>query len=163
MSRSSRGSAAKELLSRLRTSGQTLAVAESCTGGMLGSALTAVPGASDVFWGGAIAYADDAKRSLLGVADETLARHGAVSEETAVRMAAGVRRSSGADWGVSITGIAGPGGGSPDKPVGTVWVAVEGPPGGTTRRLRLEGDRGRVRAASVEAALSLLLETVGSG
>ena len=125
-------SLASVVLELLRRRGQTLAVAESCTGGGLGAALAAVPGASDVFLGGVIAYANAVKQALLGVPADTLARHGAVSDPVAAAMAVGVRRVTGADWAIAVTGIAGPGGGSPEKPVGLVHIAVAGPePAGT--------------------------------
>lgn len=143
----------------LREAGGTAAVAESCTAGMLGAALTSVPGSSSVFWGGVIAYADDAKRRMLGVEGELLARHGAVSEPVALAMARGLRERSGVDWTVAVTGIAGPGGGTPEKPVGTVWVATAGPRG-DSMRLDLSGDRAGVRRATVRRALERLGELV---
>ena len=106
--------------------GLKLAVAESCTGGLVGERLTNIPGSSDVFLGGVIAYHNDVKRKLLGVRAEDMERFGAVSEEVALQMAAGVRERLGADVGVSVTGIAGPGGGTPEKPVGLVWIAIHG-------------------------------------
>ena len=120
-------SLASVLVDRLRQRGETLAVAESCTGGGLGAALAAVPGASDVFLGGVIAYANAVKQELLGVPADLLQRHGAVSDPVARAMAQGVQRLTGATWTIAVTGIAGPAGGSAEKPVGTVYIAVAGP------------------------------------
>ncbi len=108
--------------------GRTLAVAESCTGGTIAARFTAMPGASAYFRCGVVAYSNEAKRDLLGVDAEALARYGAVSEQVARQMAEGVRRVAGADYAVATTGIAGPAGGSPEKPVGTVWIAMATPP-----------------------------------
>ncbi|MGA1004427.1 competence/damage-inducible protein A, partial [Vulcanococcus sp.] len=122
-------SLAEVVLQQLRLRGQTVAVAESCTGGGLGAALAAVPGASDVFLGGVIAYANGVKQGLLGVPAELLQAHGAVSDPVAQAMAEGARRVTGADWGLAITGVAGPGGGSNENPVGLVHLASAGPDG----------------------------------
>jgi len=146
-------------VSGLARAGQSVSVAESCTGGLVGGAITAVPGSSEVFWGGIISYDDAAKTQLLSVPATTLARCGAVSREVAEAMARGVRAISGATWGLSVTGIAGPGGGTPEKPVGTVWIAVYGP-AGVARRYGFGGDRRQVREATVEAAMSLLTSCV---
>ena len=139
--------------------GWTLAVAESCTGGGLGQKITSVPGSSKYFRGGVIAYANELKRSLLGVSARTLARHGAVSAECAREMARGARRACGATLGLSITGIAGPAGGSDGKPVGLVHVGVAGPGEGDcfSRELRLGSERGTIRARSAAAALDAVL------
>ena len=124
----------------MKRTGKTLASAESCTGGTLAHQLTAMAGASEYFLGGVVAYSNEVKESTLGVRHETLVAHGAVSEETVREMAAGARERLGADYAVATTGIAGPGGGTPEKPVGTVWIAVAGPNGITTKHLKF-GDR----------------------
>ena len=134
----------------------TIGVAESCTGGMLGQRLTAIAGSSDVFLGGIIAYENGVKEVQLDVPRETLAAHGAVSVETAAAMAAGARRRLGASVGMGITGIAGPGGGTPEKPVGTVCIALDGDGITSARSLRLIGDRDEVRQRSAQSALDLL-------
>ena len=148
----------QEVAAALRRAGLTIAVAESCTGGLLGAVLTALPGASDYVRGGVIAYTDSVKADLLGVSRHELAEHGAVSEPVARAMAEGVRQRCHAAIGVSITGIAGPDGGSTAKPVGLIYVGVVARE--QARVVRLEGDSGRDanRAGAVLAALRLCLQ-----
>jgi PncC family amidohydrolase len=138
--------------------GLTVAAAESCTGGLIGAAITTVPGSSGYFLGAIVAYADAAKVALLDVPEATLEAHGAVSAQAAIAMAAGARARLGATLAVSVTGIAGPDGGSPAKPVGLTYVALAGPAGDEVRRLVLAGDRDAVRDAAAAAALSWLVE-----
>jgi len=140
---------------RLIAGGLTVAVAESCTGGLLGAALTAVPGASAYFRGGIIAYADAVKIDLLGVDPDRLAQFGAVSSEVAIAMARGVARHVGADLGIAITGVAGPGAEGTAKPVGLIHVAGSCRDRIETAELHENGDREANRAAAVRAALSL--------
>lgn len=143
--------------------GYRLAVAESCTGGSLAAAITDLPGVSSFFLGAIISYSDDVKRHLLGVPPEVLAEHGAVSEPTARAMAAGVRERLGADVGISVTGIAGPTGATPTKPVGLVYVGVATPQKTVVRTDVWPGSRAEIRAASVQAALELGLEALQQG
>lgn len=146
-----------ELLRKAGATLATLAVAESCTGGLLAERITRVAGSSDYFLGGAVTYTNELKIQILGVPPEMLAEHGAVSEPVARAMAEGVRRVFHSDWGAGITGVAGPGGGSEAKPVGTVHIAVAGPDGRLEhRKVRFPGDRERVRAQSAQLALDLL-------
>ena len=147
---------ASVVLEACRAKGTTVAVAESCTGGLLGARLTAIPGSSDVFRGGVIAYANDAKVALLGVGREALASAGAVSEEVALEMARGVRGRFGAAIGVGITGIAGPGGATPGKPVGLVHVAVDFGDHARTFGGQLVGDRAEIRVRATQVALDLI-------
>ena len=140
----------------LRAAGATVATAESCTGGLLSGRLTELPGSSDYVVGGAVTYADAAKRALLGVPSDLLIAHGAVSEPVARAMADGARAVTGATFALSTTGIAGPGGATPDKPVGLVYVGCAGPRGTSVRRHEFPGDRATVRAWSVVAALHQL-------
>lgn len=148
---------------RLRASKLTLAAAESCTGGLLGQRLTAAAGSSDFFLGGVIAYSNEVKRSMLGVPRRILDSHGAVSRECALAMAQGARARLKAGVGVAITGVAGPGGGTAQKPVGLVYVAAAGARARhEVRELRLIGGRDDIRARSASAALDLLLDFVGS-
>ncbi|WP_296416383.1 competence/damage-inducible protein A [Vulcanococcus sp. DEBay_Sum29NL08_54] len=148
-------SLAEVVLEQLRQRGQTVAVAESCTGGGLGAALAAVPGASDVFLGGVIAYANGVKQGLLGVPAELLQAHGAVSDPVAQAMAEGARRATGADWGLAITGVAGPGGGSDEKPVGLVHLAIAGPDGCSSEGVRFGTSRGRTWIQTLSAGEAL--------
>lgn len=141
------------VLDRCRTLGLTLATAESCTGGLVGARLTDVPGASDVYVGGVVAYADAAKLGSLAVPADVLARHGAVSEETARAMAAGARAAFGAGLAVAVTGVAGPGGGTPEKPVGLVHVAVDAGGAQAARAFHVHGDREEVRERAAGVAL----------
>ncbi len=140
----------------LKGRGWRLAVAESCTAGLVGERITRIPGSSDYFWGGVIAYENAAKVALLGVPREVLESHGAVSEPAALAMARGVRERAGVEVGAAVTGIAGPSGGTAQKPVGTVWIAVSTPAGERTVHRRFPGDRGLVRARAAQAALDLV-------
>jgi nicotinamide-nucleotide amidase len=140
----------------LRSRGLTLAAAESCTGGLLGSRITARPGSSDYFLGGVISYSNQAKMDLLQVPPGMLAQYGAVSEEVAGAMAEGARETLRADFALSITGVAGPDGGTPDKPVGLVYLGCAGPDGRQVRRGWFPGDRDSVRTFSATSALHLL-------
>lgn len=146
---------AEIVLDICRRRGVKLAVAESCTGGMFGARLTSVPGSSDVFLGGVLAYDNAVKRQLLGVSDRDLEEHGAVSGEVASKMAESVRTMLAADLGIGITGVAGPGGGTAAKPVGMVWVALDGI-GTEARCLRLMGTREEIRQRAVQAALEMV-------
>ncbi len=144
----------------LRERGLRVAVAESCTGGLIAQRLTQHAGASDYFWGGLIAYDDRAKVELLGVSETTLQRHGAVSEEVAREMAVGACQRSGASASIAVTGIAGPSGGSEEKPVGTVWLAVKVGERIAAKRRHYPGARDLVRARAAEGGLDLLRRTM---
>jgi nicotinamide-nucleotide amidase len=144
------------VLDLCRARGLTLATAESCTGGLVAARLTDVPGSSEVFRGAVVAYADDVKIEQLGVARDVLAAHGAVSAETAAAMATGVRERLGVDVAVSVTGIAGPGGGTREKPVGLVFLHASGPDGDEALRFEFPGERDWIRTRSAVAALHLL-------
>ncbi|MBO5416296.1 MAG: competence/damage-inducible protein A [Clostridia bacterium] len=144
----------------LRERGLTLACAESCTGGLVSKRITDISGCSDVFLGGCVTYANEAKMRLLGVRAETLERYGAVSEQTASEMAEGIRAALGADVGISVTGIAGPGGGTPEKPVGTVFVGISTERGVQVRKLSLSAMRSRnyIRNVSSNNAFDIILK-----
>ena len=146
----------EHVLALCRAQGLTLATAESETGGLVAGRLTSVPGASDVFVGGVVAYANEVKEAALGVPTELLETHGAVSAEVAEAMARGARARLGADLAVAVTGIAGPGGGTEEKPVGLVYLHAEGPDGGIARELTFPGDRESIRARSAVMALHLV-------
>jgi PncC family amidohydrolase len=155
---------AARLQARCLTLGWTVATAESCTGGLVAHLLTEVPGSSGYLRGGIVAYANEVKHAELGVPDAMLEAHGAVSAQVAVAMAEGVRRRLGTDLGVSVTGVAGPDGGTEAKPVGLVYVAVAGPDGPVDVRRHLwTGDRSENKRLSAEAALTLLLARTEAG
>lgn len=149
---------AARVIEIFRGKGLSLSLAESCTGGMIAETITSVAGASDIFYGSAVTYVNEAKEHILGVAHETLEKHGAVSSECAEEMACGARRVYGADVAMSVTGIAGPGGGSEAKPVGTVWFGLATKDGAETFRRRFDGDRAAVRRQTVEEVLRRLAE-----
>jgi PncC family amidohydrolase len=142
----------------LRSRGLKLATAESCTGGLVADHITDIPGSSDYFVGGVVAYAYEAKVALLHVSWDTLRQHGAVSRETVIEMARGVRTALGADIGVSISGIAGPGGGLPDKPVGSAWIGLSATDGDWARKFIWDGDRRINKELSAQAALQFVLD-----
>ena len=144
------------VLDLARAQSLTIGVAESCTGGMLGARLTAIPGSSEVFLGGVIAYHNDVKVRLLTIPTRTIAQAGAVSEETATLMAAGACAATGSDIGVAITGVAGPGGGTPEKPVGLAWIAITTGGATSARRSVYVGDREEIRLRVTQAALDLV-------
>lgn len=148
---------------KLMEVGQSLAVAESCTGGLLGHRVTNVPGSSEVFVGGIISYSNALKEALLGVPAEVLARYGAVSEPTARAMAEGVRQRLGSHWGIGITGIAGPGGGTAEKPVGLVYIGISDPTATVVRHQLFPGDRETVKYRATQYALWLLYKGVTCG
>jgi PncC family amidohydrolase len=135
-----------------------LAIAESCTGGLLSHRITNVPGSSAYFTGGIVAYSYEAKAALLGVSWDTLNTKGAVSKETVLEMARGARNAFQSDLAVSVSGIAGPGGGTAEKPVGTTWVALVAPDGEWGRHFLWDGDRGQNKQYSCDAALQLILD-----
>ena len=138
--------------------GLKLGLAESCTGGLVGHLITNVPGSSEYFMGGVISYAYEAKVSILGVSWDTLKKFGAVSNETVMEMAHGAKKIFNVDVAVSISGIAGPGGGSEDKPVGTTWVGLVANDGEWTREFHFDGDRDENKTSSADAALQMLLD-----
>lgn len=152
------GDLAGRVVERLRRLGKTLAIAESCTGGLLGGAVTGVPGSSEVFLQGFTTYSNSAKTSALGVDADLVSKHGAVSAEVAQAMAEGALRVAGGDFALSVTGVAGPGGGTPEKPVGLVFIGLARKGGGASaKQFRFPGKRAVVREMAVDAALDLLL------
>lgn len=148
-----------EIAEALLARGQWLAVAESCTGGLVAKMLTDLAGSSGWFERGVVSYSNRAKQSLLGVPEDVLQQHGAVSEATARAMASGLLDAAPVDWTLALTGIAGPGGGSADKPVGTVWIASAGRGRECAARcFRFDGDRASVRLQSARTALDILVD-----
>lgn len=150
------------IISYLIDTGKSIATAESCSGGLIAHRLTNVPGASTPFIGGVVAYSNKVKMNLLAVSGATLEIHGAVSEETALEMATGARSALASDLVVAVTGIAGPGGGSPEKPVGLVYMAVDLDGATRCERHLFQGDRESVKAQTAEAALNLIWESLNS-
>jgi nicotinamide-nucleotide amidase len=146
----------EHVLELCRERGLTIATAESCTGGLVAARLTSIPGSSDVVLGGVVAYSNDVKERELGVPGALIAEHGAVSAEVAEAMARGARERLGAGVAVSVTGVAGPGGGTAEKPVGLVYLHAEGPSGGLGREFNFPGDRAGIRARSVVIGLHLV-------
>src|SRR5215813_699511 len=144
----------------LKLRGYTLATAESCTGGLLAGRITDVPGSSEYFLEGVVSYSNEAKIDLLGVPKKWIKTHGAVSEQVAGAMASGIRKRAGSTFGISVTGVAGPGGGSPEKPVGLVYIALADGSQTTTRKFIFPGDRQFIRTLSVNAALDMLRRRV---
>ncbi len=157
---STEGDSREDLLRRLKNAHVTVASAESCTGGNIAHMITAVPGASSYFLGGIVAYSNEVKKNILGVKSADLEQYGAVSEQVARQMAEGARRVLGAQYAVSTTGIAGPDGGTPDKPVGTVWVAVAGPHGTVAEKLLISHTRERNIGRGTVHAIQLLLTQI---
>jgi PncC family amidohydrolase len=151
-----------ELGRLLRLRGWTLSTAESCTGGLIADRVTDVPGSSDYFLGGFVSYAYEAKVASLGVSWDTLNVHGAVSRETVLEMARGARLALGADVAISVSGITGPGGGLPEKPVGTTWIGLVAPDYEEAREFHWPGDRRENKEQSSEAALRMLIEYLES-
>lgn len=156
------GKLAEHIGTACRSAGITIAFGESCTGGLVGHLVTEVPGASAYLRGVVVAYADEAKATLLDVPGAALAEHGAVSAQVAIAMAAGARARFGADVGVAVTGITGPTGGSAQKPVGLTYVAIADASGSAIRRFVWRGDRRANKLASARATLELLLERLGA-
>ncbi len=140
----------------LSETGMTLAVAESCTGGLVTHLLTEVPGISSSFLMGVVAYSNQAKTKHLAVPEKTILAHGAVSKEVALAMASGIRKAASADIGIAVTGIAGPTGGSRDKPIGLVYIAISGPDGEHARKFNFEGSRSGIKEKAAAAALEMI-------
>ena len=152
---------AEKLVTLAREKNITFGTAESCTGGLISAAVTDISGASAVFWGGIVSYDNRVKENLLGVEHETLVTLGAVSAKTAEQMAVGAVRALSVDFAVSVTGIAGPGGGTPEKPVGLVYIAVASTKGViTVKENHFKGEREEVRRQTVEMALSMLISAI---
>ena len=145
---------------KLRKTGGTVATAESCSGGLISHLITNVPGSSAYFMGGAVTYSNAAKKRVLGVHEGSIEEHGAVSEQVVKEMAGGAQDRFAADYGVACTGVAGPTGGTKDKPVGTVYIAVAAPGGIRVERCLFEGDRERIKEQTADRALTMLLESI---
>jgi nicotinamide-nucleotide amidase len=148
----------KAVIEALRQQKQTIGFAESCTGGRLSAVWAEIPGVSDVFSGSVVSYANQVKKDLLGVQEKALKDEGAVSQKVVLQMAQGLRKKLKVDWALAITGVAGPSGGSPDKPVGTVWFSIVGPEFEETERKNFTGERVEIQQASVEFATRWLQE-----
>ena len=155
------GDLARDVVERAAARGITVSTAESLTGGLIGSWITSISGSSEIYAGAIVSYTNEVKHAVLGVSEETLAKHGAVSEQTACEMAEGARRRLSTDIAISVTGIAGPGGAEPGKPVGTVWMGVSTDEGTKAQRFTFAGDRADVRNQTVCKALEAITEAIG--
>ncbi len=154
---------AEEMSHILRHRGQRITTVESCTGGLVGASITALPGSSDIYPGGFITYSNELKHALVGVSPDTLEAHGAVSAQTAIEMAFGGRSSAHAQFAIAITGIAGPNGGTDDKPVGTVWICTAGPDDSfDCRRFVFPGNRDEIREQSAISSVRMVIQKLNS-